>query len=83
MKSKIVVILLIIYSNMYMNILVKTEMLIAYNISEDACDCGKGKLACRDGETCVDAVKICDGRKDCPDNDDELSCSKWFSWILT
>ena len=51
-------------------------------MSEDACDCGQGMLACNDGETCVDAVKVCDGRRDCPNNDDEKSCSKLLSWVL-
>ena len=32
--------------------------------------CSPGQFSCSDG-TCLDATRLCDGRKDCPDAEDE------------
>ena len=36
---------------------------------------------CYDNSTCVKEYKVCDGRQDCPGNDDELQCGMLLSLI--
>ena len=38
------------------------------------CKCASGQYHCRHADICIPAGKVCDGERDCPDNDDEIAC---------
>ena len=43
--------------------------------------CVSPDFLCYDNSTCVKEYKVCDGRQDCPGNDDELQCGMLLSLL--
>jgi len=41
------------------------------------CMCGEGRYLCEDSDLCLDRTNVCDGNKDCQNDDDEIHCRKW------
>jgi len=44
--------------------------------------CGEGGYLCEDSDICIHRSKVCDGNKDCPNDDDEIHCRKFIGWLV-